>query len=102
MGSGTKGTAHRATQRGAAPDPLILEIRHRSPESGVETRADLALQLNTEIYKAGLPSAHQNEEDFELTFFCACGCMAEVKRSLRDYVTRGAIVAGHSRPAGDR
>ena len=38
----------------------------------------------------------------KLTFFCACGCMAEVKRSLRDYVVRGAIIAGHSRRAGHR
>jgi hypothetical protein len=102
MGSGGRGRADRATQRGALPDPVILEIRYRPPESSSTTRADLARQLNAEIYKAGQSSAHQEDEEFELTFFCACGCMAEVKRSLRDYVTRGAIVAGHSRPAGHR
>ena len=53
MGSGRRGTAHRATQRGALPDPIILDIRYRPPESGSETRADLARQLNAEIYKAG-------------------------------------------------
>jgi hypothetical protein len=98
MGSGRRGRADRATQRGALPDPVILEIRYRPPESGSEARADRARQLNAEIYKAGRSSAHQEDEEFELTFFCACGCMTEVKRSLRDYVIRGAIVAGHSRP----
>jgi hypothetical protein len=98
MRSGRRGTEHRATQRGAVPDPVILEIRYRPPESGSEARADLARQLNAEIYTAGQSSARQEDEGFELTFFCACGCMAEVKRSLRDYVIRGAIVAGHSRP----
>jgi hypothetical protein len=93
---------HRPAQRGAVPDPVSLEIRYRPPESGSETRADLARQLNAEIYKAGQSSAHREDEEFELTFFCACGCMAEVKRSLRDYVIQGAIVPGHSRPAGHR
>lgn len=102
MGSERRGPAHRATQRGPVPDPVILEIRYRPPESDSETRTDLALQLNAEIYKAGQSSAHHDDEEIELTFFCACGCMAEVKRSLRDYVARGAIIAGHSRPAGHR
>jgi hypothetical protein len=61
-------------------------------------RADLARQLNTSIYKAAESFGHRDDE--ELTFVCACGCMAEVKRSLQDYVTRGAIVTGHARPAG--
>jgi hypothetical protein len=113
MGSGRRGTAHPGAQRGAEPDPIILELRYRPPESGPDrvtgdaepgdvTRADLARQLNAEIYKAGQSYAHQEDAEFELTFLCACGCMAEVKRSLRDYVTRGAIVAGHTRPAGHR
>lgn len=62
------------------------------------TRADLARQLNASIYNAAESLAH-DEETFEVTFFCACGCMSEVRRSLRDYVTRGAIVTGHGRPA---
>ena len=102
MGSGRWERAHRVAQRGALPDPVILEIRQRPPESDSEARADLALQLNAEIYKAGQSSAHEKDEEFELTFFCACGCMAEVKRWLRDYVVRGAIIAGHSRRAGHR
>jgi hypothetical protein len=102
MGSGERGPAHRAAQRGAVPDPVILEIRYRPPESDSETRIDLALQLNAEIYKAGQSSAQHGDEEFELTFFCACRCMAEVKRSLRDYVVRGAVIAGHSRPAAHR
>jgi hypothetical protein len=100
MGSGRRGTAHRAAQRGAVPDPVILEIQYRPPEGDSEARIDRALQLNAEIYKAAQSSAHHEDEGFELTFFCACGCMAEVKRSLQDYVVRGAIIAGHSRPAG--
>jgi len=113
MGSEERERAHRPAQPGAVPDPVILELRYRPPESGSDrgidaagsgdlTRADLARQLNAEIYNAGRYSAHPEDEDLELTFFCACGCMAEVKRSLRDYVTRGAIVAGHSRPADHR
>lgn len=100
MGSGRRGTAHRAAQRGAVPDPVILEIRYRPPESDAETRIDRALQLNAEIYKAAQSSARHEDDEVELTFFCACGCMAEVKRSLRDYVARGAIIAGHSRHTG--
>jgi hypothetical protein len=46
-------------------------------------RADLARQLNASIYKAG-QSRPGDDEEVELTFYCACGCMAEVKRSLRD------------------
>ena len=111
MGLERKGTEHGPAQRGGVPDPVILELRYRPPEGGSDrtsgdakagddTRADLARQLNASIYKSAQSRTGQDDEAFELTFFCACGCMAEVKRSLRDYVTRGAIVAGHSRPAG--
>ena len=92
------------------PDPVILELRYRPPdtdrgyveEGGADdvTRADLARQLNASIYKAAEACAGEEDEELEFTFFCACGCMAEVKRSLRDYAARGVIVAGHSRPAG--
>jgi hypothetical protein len=61
-------------------------------------RVDLARQLNASIFKAAQSADHKEDEEF--AFVCACGCMAEVKRSLRDYVTRGAIVTGHARPAG--
>jgi hypothetical protein len=64
------------------------------------TRVDLARRLNASIYNAAQSSGHR--EDEELSFVCACGCMAEVKRSLRDYVTRGAIATGHARPADHR
>jgi hypothetical protein len=109
MGSGRRGSANRLAQQGAVPDPVILELRYR-PAEGVsdrspaatdpqdEMRADLARQLNASIYKAARSFDHR--EDEELTFVCACGCMAEVKRSLQEYVTRGAIVTGHARPAG--
>ena len=114
MGAERRGTAHRPAQRGAVPDPVILELRYRPPESGSDrtdrptgdadpedlTRVDLARQLNSSIYKAAQSSGHRGDE--ELSFVCACGCMAEVKRSLRDYVTKGAIVTGHARPAGHR
>jgi hypothetical protein len=107
---GKRGTEHRPAQRGAVPDPVILEFRFRPPESdeGSITEdaeesdvrsAELARQLNASIYKAALSLAGQREEESQLTFFCACGCMAEVKRSLRDYVTHGAIVTGHARPS---
>src|SRR5690242_18066170 len=92
MGSGRRGTAHRLGQRGAVPDPTILELRYRPSEEGPDvTRADLARQLNASIYKACRSLTDAEDEELELTFFCACGCMAEIKRSLRDYVTRGAI-----------
>ena len=111
MGSGGRGTARRSAQRGAVPDPVILELRFRPPESGGDrgphdsragddARADLARQLNASIYKAAQAYACDDDEQLEFTFFCACGCMADVKRSLRDYVMRGVIVAGHSRPEG--
>lgn len=64
-------------------------------------RADLARQLNASIYKAGQSRAGDDGE-VELTFDCACGCMAEVRRSLRDYVIRGVIVPGHAHPSGRR
>lgn len=108
MGSGGRGSAHRPAQRGAVPDPVILELRFRPPEdrdepsvddgaAGNVERADLARQLNASIYKAA-QSYGEGQEELEFTFFCACGCMAEVKRSLGDYVARGAVVAGHARP----
>jgi hypothetical protein len=90
------------------PDPVILELRFRPPVTSAGsttddaddlTRADLARQLNASIYKAGQSLTDRRDDEFELTFFCACGCMAEVKRSLRDYVARGAVVAGHRRPS---
>jgi hypothetical protein len=114
MGSGERGPARRLAQRGAVPDPVILELRYRPPESEEDSipgvadqveadlaRADLARQLNASIYKVAQSLHHQGDEEFELTFFCACGCMTEVKRSLRDYVTGGAVVAGHARPLQD-
>lgn len=109
MGSGRRGTARRLPHAGAVPDPVILELRYSPPESSLDqagdaeaaTRADLARELNASIYKAG-QSCAQEDEEFELTFFCACGCMAAIKRSLRDYVTRGAVLAGHTRPADHR
>jgi hypothetical protein len=75
-----------------------VDSTNEAREQRNATRIDLARQLNASIYKAGQSLAEQEDEEFELTFFCACGCMAEVKRSLRDYVIRGAIVAGHARP----
>jgi hypothetical protein len=62
------------------------------------SRADVARQVNSFIYKAAQASGY--EEDAEFTFVCACGCLAEVTRSLREYVTRGAVLTGHARPAG--
>jgi hypothetical protein len=109
MGSGRRGTEHRQVERSGVPDPVILELRYRPPESGPDgtagdgapeklSRADLARQVNSFIYKAAQSSGYQ--EDAEFTFVCACGCLAEVTRSLRDYVAIGAIVTGHARPAG--
>jgi hypothetical protein len=94
------------------PDPVILELRFRPPENGSEwtpkdgetsdlERADVARQLNASIYNAARAISAEGDEH-ELTFFCACGCLAEVKRSLPDYVAHGAIVAGHARPRGVR
>jgi hypothetical protein len=109
MGSQRRETAKRPTQRGGVPDPVILDLRYRPerrPDGTADgdtqdiTRAELALQLNASLFKAGQSLADQKDDDFELTFLCACGCMAEVKRSLQDYVIRGAVIAGHARPAG--
>ena len=111
MGSERTETAHGAARPGAVPDPVILEFRYRPeadvPEEATEnagkahlSRAELARQLNASIYRAGQRLSDQDDGDFELAFVCACGCMAEVRRSLREYVGRGAVVEGHSRPAG--
>lgn len=110
MGSGKGGTEGRPAGLGAVPDPVILEFRCRPPygdadsttaaERGDVIGAELARQLNATIYKVGLSLTDRKNEDFELRFFCACGCMTGVQRSLKDYVTRGAVVDGHSRPQG--
>lgn len=111
MGSERAEAGGRPVEREGRPDPVILELRYRPTDGGSErvpedddsgdaSRVELARQLNASIYKAGQSFAHPEDEAFELTFFCACGCMAEVKRSLQDYVTQGAIVAGHARPTG--
>jgi hypothetical protein len=110
MGSGRRGTAGQPGYGGSVPDPIILELRYRAPQNGPDQivgeadkedvrRADLARQLNASIYKAAQSFAGDDEETLEVTFFCACGCLTEVKRSLQDYVARGAIVTGHGRPA---
>jgi hypothetical protein len=65
-----------------------------------ELRAELARQLNASIYKTGRSLTDEQGGDVELTFSCACGCMAEVKRSLQEYVMRGALLPGHSRKGG--
>lgn len=91
------------------PDPVILEFRYRpadpDADPGTETvdaretlRAEAARHLNAEIYRAGQSLADHRQKEVELSFFCACGCMAEVKRSLREYARRGAVLEGHSRP----
>jgi hypothetical protein len=48
-------------------------------------RADMARELNVAIYEAGLSLSAGEDEEFEQTFYCECGCMAEVKLSLREY-----------------
>jgi hypothetical protein len=110
MGSGQRGTERQTAQPGARSDPVILEFRYRPPDDDTDSptetleqevavrRAELARQLNASIYKTGESLTDHRDEEFELTFFCACGCMTEVKRSLRDYVARGALAAGHARP----
>jgi hypothetical protein len=40
MGSGGRGSAHRPAQRGAVPDPVILELRFRPPEEGGDPAVD--------------------------------------------------------------
>lgn len=111
MGSGQRGTERQTAQPGARSDPVILEFRYRPPDDDTDSptetleqevavrRAELARQLNASIYNAGQSLADQDDENFELTFVCACGCMAEIRRSLREYAIRGAVVDGHSRPA---
>src|ERR1700746_674523 len=98
MGSERGGAAREPAKQGAVPDAVMLDFRHRPAASDADssdqaevTRAELARQLNASIYKAGQSLSVQGDEEFELTFLCACGCMAEVKRSLRDYVIRGAV-----------
>jgi len=100
MGSERRETPHRAAHP-AIPDPVILEFRYRPEADATEpatenakthlSRAELARQLNASIYRAGQGLSDQGDEDFELAFVCACGCMAEVRRSLREYVIRGAV-----------
>jgi len=108
MGPWRRGSAAgQSAQR--ATDPVILEIRYTPEEAGADStahdeqsrgrRAELARQLNASIYQAAQSLAEQGDDDFELTYFCACGCMEEVRRSLWEYVSRGAVIDGHPRPA---
>jgi len=84
MGSEEGGTERRPAQHDFLPDPITLEFRFRPPERGGKsvaedaeqsdvTSAELARQLNASIYKVGLSLADQREQEFQLTFFCACG-----------------------------
>jgi hypothetical protein len=111
MGSGSRGPAGRASERHGVPDPVILDFQYRPPERrtdstaegaerGDAATAELARRVNASIYKLGQSLTEERDEEFELTFFCACGCMTEVRRSLQSYVAGGAVVDGHLRPAG--
>jgi hypothetical protein len=67
-------------------------------DNGLVARAELARQLNGAIYEVGRSFSDGDEEDFSVTFYCECGCMAEIKLLLREYdVGAGASIEGHSR-----
>jgi hypothetical protein len=66
-------------------------------EHGDVTKADVARRLNSSIYDVGKSLATPTDDHFELTFFCECGCMAEVKLSFRGYeAVAGVYLGGHS------
>jgi hypothetical protein len=116
VGSDGNERTRQPAQGGLARNPVILEFRYRpaehdaagehdadgaaeQPHSGYSSRAELARELNASIYKAGQVLSDPGDSDFELTFVCACGCMAEVRRSLQEYARQGAVLVGHSRNA---
>lgn len=116
MGSEGRGTARRLAQRGAVSDPVILEVRYRSEQGGAGapieggeqvavTRADVARRLNDSIYYAGQSLATPQDGDFELTFFCECGCLHPVTLTLAQFdAADGAWLeqSGHSGPESTR
>jgi hypothetical protein len=72
---------------------LMIDPAEES-DSASSTRADIARDLNRAIWAIadGLPADSDAER---LTFYCECGCLAEVKLSLTEYGRNGARADGH-------
>jgi hypothetical protein len=70
-------------------------------EDSQVAKAGLARELNNQIRKIGSSLTEAGDADETLTFFCECGCMAEIQLSLPEYVARGALSEGHSLPAAN-
>lgn len=82
-------------QRGGLPAQPAREADARS------LAADLAQELNEEIFSVGRSLPGITEASEELTFYCECGCFRKVQLSLVAFdALGGALLDGHSRPQG--
>jgi len=76
---------------------LMLD-RGEETDSEARTKANIARELNMQIREIG--GSLQAGGD-PLTFYCECGCMAEVKRTVREYDAAGALAESHVCPDSD-
>ena len=59
----------------------------------------MARQVNSSIHKVALKFKTQGDEDFDLTFFCECGCLRPVTVTLAGFdAAGGAWIEDHPRP----
>jgi len=68
----------------------------RNPED--PKRAQLARELNMSIHEVAASLSGEGDEDFEMTFYCECGCLSPLRLTLSGFEAGGALIAGHSRP----
>jgi hypothetical protein len=85
--------------------PWILEVltesTTRSEGDAAEgpARVVLARQLNCSIHEIGRRLTARGDEDFDLTFFCQCGCLRPITLTLAGFeAAGGAWLEGHPRP----
>jgi hypothetical protein len=61
--------------------------------------AEVARQLNAQIREIAESLAAQGDESHKYTFFCECGCLQPLARTLPDIAREGfALADGHQPP----
>ena len=71
----------------------------KAGNAGDRARAQLAREMNLSFQEIASGLSAKRDDDFEVTFYCECGCLEPVKLTLSDFeAAGGALKPGHSRP----